>query len=145
MPALRKGDAQVVVTTTPQSKPLVRSLVKRDDGSVVVTRGSTYDNRDNLSNAAIEELRIRYEGTRLGRQELLGELLEDVEGALWAIGDIDNHRVLDLPEMTRIVVAVDPAVTATADSDETGIIVAGKGIDGRAYVCLLYTSPSPRD
>jgi predicted phage terminase large subunit-like protein len=134
MPALRKGDAQVVVTTTPQSKPLVRSLVKRDDGSVVVTRGSTYDNRDNLSNAAIEELRIRYEGTRLGRQELLGELLEDVEGALWAIGDIDAHRVSDLPEMTRIVVAVDPAVTATADSDETGIIVAGKGIDGRAYV-----------
>ena len=134
MPALRKGDARVVVTTTPQSKPLVRSLVKRDDGSVAVTRGSTYDNKDNLSASAIEELRIRYEGTRLGRQELLGELLEDIEGALFTIDQIDNTRVQAHPELTRIVVAVDPAVTANADSDETGIIVAGKGIDGRAYV-----------
>ncbi len=83
MPALRIGDARVVVTTTPRRTSLLTELMKRTDGSVHVTRGSTFDNAANLSETALAELRRRYEGTRLGRQELYGELIEDVEGALW--------------------------------------------------------------
>ena len=106
----------------------------RTDGSVVLTRGSTFDNAANLSPAALAELRTRYEGTRLGRQELYGEVLEDVEGALWKMSDIEATRVETAPEFVRVVVAVDPAVTSGDDSDETGIVVVGKGTDGRAYV-----------
>lgn len=86
MPALRIGDPRVVVTTTPRPVGLVRELLGRDDGTVHVTRGSTFDNAANLSASALDELRRRYEGTRLGRQELYGELIEDVEGALWTHG-----------------------------------------------------------
>src|SRR6185437_9377296 len=83
IPALRIGEPRVVVTTTPRTTALIRELASREDGSVVLTRGSTFDNEANLSPEAITELRRRYEGTRLGRQELLGELIEDIEGALW--------------------------------------------------------------
>jgi len=134
VPALRIGNPQVVITTTPRPTKLLKELLKRDDGSVTVTRGSTFDNADNLSEAALAELRARYEGTRIGRQELYGEVLEDVEGALWKLSEIDATRYKDAPEMVRIVVAVDPAVTSGDDSDETGIVVVGKGTDGRAYV-----------
>ena len=133
-PALRIGDPKVVITTTPRPVPLIKEFVSRDDGSVIVTRGSTYDNAANLSPAAIAELRQRYEGTRLGRQELLGELLLDTPGSLWTLGMIDATRLTTAPEMTRIVVAIDPAVTSGENSDETGIVVVGKGVDGRGYV-----------
>lgn len=83
MPALRIGNPRIVVTTTPRRTPLIRELLSRKDGSVALTRGSTFDNAENLSKEALEEMRRRYEGTRLGRQELYGELIEDVEGALW--------------------------------------------------------------
>jgi phage terminase large subunit-like protein len=130
---LRLGTApRVVITTTPKPTPLVRGLSERDD--VQVTRGSTFDNAQNLSPAALAQLRARYEGTRLGRQELEGELLTDVEGSLWNAADIDDHRVSEAPELVRIVVAVDPAVSSGPDSDETGIVVVGKGSDGHAYV-----------
>src|SRR6185437_5386637 len=82
-PALRRADARVVVTTTPAPVPLVREFTDRDDGSVIITRGSTFDNRANLSEAAIQDLEHRWKGTRRERQELYGELLEDVPGALW--------------------------------------------------------------
>jgi len=134
VPALRIGNPQVVITTTPRPTALLKDLLKREDGSVAITRGSTFDNAANLSEAALTELRARYEGTRIGRQELYGEVLEDVEGALWRAADIDATRVKEAPEMVRIVVAVDPAVTSGDDSDETGIVVVGKGTDGRAYV-----------
>jgi phage terminase large subunit-like protein len=88
---LRIGQPRVVVTTTPRTTPLIRDLANRDDGSVVLTRGSTFENEANLSPEAIAELKRRYEGTRLGRQELLGELIEDVEGALWT-RDMLEHR-----------------------------------------------------
>lgn len=137
MPALRIGNPQVVVTTTPKPRnPILRELVERSDGSVVTTRGSTFDNEKNLSSNALAELRRRYDGTRLGRQELYGELIADVEGALWSEALIEPHRVarVDLSEIRRIVVGVDPAVTSGEGSDNTGIIVAGLGLDGQAYV-----------
>lgn len=123
---------RIVVTTTPQPIRLVKELLKRDDA--VVTCGSTYDNAANLADSVLVQLRARYEGTRLGRQELYGELLEDREGALWTLSAIDALRVPAAPDLRRVVVAVDPAVTAEEDSDETGIIGAGVGLDGHGYV-----------
>ena len=123
---------KVVVTTTPKPTPLIRQLTARDN--VLVTRGSTFDNAANLSPAALLQLRDRYEGTRLGRQELYGEILDDVEGALWTNALIDSTRVAQAPELSRIVVAIDPAVTTGENSDSTGIVGVGKGIDGHAYV-----------
>lgn len=121
---LRLGDnPQCVVTTTPRPLQLLRTLEK--DNKTTITRGSTFDNAANLSTVALEDLRAKYENSRLGRQELYGELLTDVEGALWTHELIEAHRTLDHPQLERIVVAVDPAVTYTDDSDETGIIVAG--------------------
>ena len=133
-PALRIGNPQVVITTTPRPTKLIREWMSRTDGSVVVTRGSTFDNADNLSEAALAELKSRYEGTRLGRQELYGELLLDTPGALFTQALIDDKRVQHYSDFTRVVVAVDPAVTLSEDSDETGIVVVGLGADGRFYV-----------
>jgi phage terminase large subunit-like protein len=121
-----------VATTTPKPLPLLRELLSME--GVVVTRGSTYENRDNLSPVFFQQIIARYEGSRLGRQELNAELLEDVEGALWSMGMIDALRRREHPKLTRIVVAIDPAVTSGADSDETGIVVAGLGEDGHGYV-----------
>ena len=133
-PALRIGNPQVVITTTPRPTKLIKEFVNRTDGSVVVTRGSTFDNAANLSEAALAELRNRYEGTRIGRQELYGELLTDNPDALWTLEMIDSTRVKEAPELVRIVVAVDPATTSGENADETGIVVVAKGEDGRAYV-----------
>jgi predicted phage terminase large subunit-like protein len=131
----------------PRPIPLLREMIERDDGSVVVTRGATFDNEANLSSQALAELRRRYEGTRIGRQELMGELIDDVEGALWNRAMIEPHRVAKVKreELVRIVVAVDPAVTAGEDSDETGIIVAGVDRDGQAYVLDDLTCRLPPD
>lgn len=137
VPALRIGaHPRVCVTTTPRVTPLIRDLAGRADGTVHITTGSTRENADNLSAAALQELEHRYAGTRLGRQELEGELLEDVEGALWTRADIDATRVTqsEVPALARIVVAVDPAVTSGEDADETGIVVAGESRDGEGYV-----------
>lgn len=133
-PALRIGNPQVVITTTPRPTKLIREWMSRTDGSVVVTRGSTFDNAENLSAAALAELKARYEGTRLGRQELYGELLLDTPGALFTQTMIDEKRVQFYSDFTRVVVAVDPAVTSGESSDMTGIVVVGIGADGRYYV-----------
>lgn len=140
-PALRIGKRpRVVVTTTPKPIRLIKDWVKRTDGSVYLTKGSTFDNASNLSAAALEELQARYAGTRIGKQELYGEILENVEGALWTQRNIDDNRVEEPPrDMARIVVGVDPAVTAHEESDETGIIVAGKNNQGEAFVLADYT------
>lgn len=132
---LRLGDRpRTVVTTTPKPTKLVRSLTSRPDAAI--TRGSTFDNAANLSEAAIVELRSRYEGTRLGRQELYGELLDDVEGALWTLAGIDALRVAadGFADLAEVAVAVDPAVTSGEDSDETGIVAAGRSFDGHGWV-----------
>ena len=132
---LRLGSApQVIITTTPRPTPLIRSLAK--DPRTYITRGSTFDNAAHLAPDALVRLRERYEGTRLGRQELFAEILDDLPGALWQREWFDSYRISQAPEMQRIVVAVDPSGTAGAsdDGDSIGIVVAGKGIDGRAYV-----------
>jgi phage terminase large subunit-like protein len=137
VPAVRHDPARIMVTTTPRATPLLKDLVGRSDGSVVLTRGSTFDNAQNLSAIALAELRARYEGTRIGRAELGGELLEDVEGALWDLALFDEHRIGEAPDLDRVVVAVDPSVSATGASDETGIIVcgvSGRGPDSQFYV-----------
>lgn len=135
MPALRIGDnPRVLITTTPRPIRFLRDLVDRDDGSVFVVRGSTWDNAKNLSTTAVTELKARYEGTRTGRQELEGELLVDIEGALWSRDQLDTTRIPKAPEMARIVVGVDPAVTSGERSDFTGIVVAGRSTDGHLYI-----------
>jgi hypothetical protein len=114
-------------------------LVAKTDGSVKVIRGSTFDNAKNLAPSALVELQARYNGTRLGRQELYGEILDDVEGALWTKGVIDRNRIEQVPPLARITVSIDPAVTNTKDSDETGIIVAGSDAAGNGYVIADYS------
>ncbi len=130
---LRLGaDPRALVTTTPRPTPLVRSILASP--TTVVTRGTTYDNRDNLAPSFFDAIIRRYEGTRLGRQELEGELIEDVPGALWTIGMLDGLRVRTAPELDRVIVAVDPAATSGPESDETGIVAVGIGVDGHGYV-----------
>lgn len=125
---------RVVVTTTPRPTRLIKTLAGRSDGSVAITRGTTFDNAANLAPSALMELQARYNGTRLGKQELYGEILDDIEGALWTRGLIDRNRVSERPPLGRIVISVDPAVTNNANSDETGIIVCGSTHDGQGYV-----------
>lgn len=130
---LRLGQSpQCVFTTTPKPNALIRTILGRR--STVVTRGSTYDNLGNLAPSFREEVLATYEGTRIGRQELLGELLDDVEGALWGIAGLDEDRVVEPPDMQRIVVAIDPSGGSGPNNDEQGIIVAGLGVDGALYV-----------
>lgn len=132
---LRLGEhPQTVITTTPRPTKLVKSLLKRD--TTQVTRGSTFDNAENLSQTALLELQAKYGGTRLGQQELYGAILDDNPGALWRRAIIDGARIAlqDKPTFTRVVVGVDPAVTNNEDSDSTGIVVAGMTADGHYYV-----------
>lgn len=141
---------QAVVTTTPRPNPLMRSIIKRS--KTIITRGSTFDNAANLAQSTLTQLRERYEGTRLGRQELNAELLDDVPGALWTRAMIDGERCQISEDgtvrrggvkiaMHRIVVAVDPSGTSGGDDagDDIGIVIAGKGVDGRGYVLGDWT------
>ncbi len=115
-----------IVTTTPRPIQLLRDLIKNPASTI--TRGTTYDNRRNLAPEFFNEVIRKYEGTRIGRQELMGELLEDFPGALWTRNVIDSARIrpdeVHWDMIVRIVVAIDPAVSANEDSDETGIITA---------------------
>ena len=133
---LRLGQhPQAVVTTTPKPTPLVRKIAQ--DARTRLTRGRTRDNAANLAPAALAQLEAKYAGTRLGRQELDAEILDDVPGALWSRASMDVAiATATLPDMQRIVVAIDPSGTrGTEDGgDSIGIIVAGKGVDGRGYV-----------
>lgn len=130
---------RVCVTTTPKSTTLVRKLLK--DPKTHVVTGSTFDNAANLAATYIEAVKTQYEGTRLGRQELYAEVLTENEGALWTADMIDACQIdrADLPQLERIVVAVDPAVTSNVESDLTGIVVAGIDINGIGYVLGDYT------
>jgi phage terminase large subunit-like protein len=128
---LRLGShPQVIVTTTPRPTEIIKTLMA--DVKTYVTTGSTYENKANLAESFIKSLVRKYEGTRLGRQEIFAEILDDIEGALWKYAMIEYVRVL--PEMIRIVVSVDPAVTNNKTSDETGIVVCGLGRDKIGYV-----------
>lgn len=149
---LRLGrNPQACITTTPKPTPLVRELL--DDPGTHVTRGTTYDNRGNLAPTFFSEIVRAYEGTRIGRQELNGEVLLDNPRALWTRSRIDElrrpaltdgNRAEFLASLRRIVVAIDPAVTANEHSDETGIVVAGISKDDHFYVLAdLSLSASP--
>jgi len=123
-----------LVTTTPRAVKLLKEILARDD--VVITSGSTFENAANLAPPFLEAIRRRYEGTRLGRQELHAELLTDTPGALWQQDWLDRDRVKNLPwdGWQRVVVAIDPAVTSGEDADETGIIVAAIDRAGHGYI-----------
>jgi len=99
-----------------------------------VTRGSTYENRENLAPGFFDTVIKKYEGTRLGRQELLAEVLTDVPGALWSLETIDKTRRDRAPELQRIVVAIDPAISSHEGSDETGLVVVGRDERGHGWV-----------
>jgi phage terminase large subunit-like protein len=114
---------RVLITTTPKPRALLKELIA--DPTCVVTYGRTEENRANLASTFLQSIVSRYHGTRLGRQELGGELLEDVEGALWMRRMIEDGRVTAHPLLERVVVAIDPAVTSGENADETGIVVVG--------------------
>jgi phage terminase large subunit-like protein len=133
MLGLRIGNPKCAVTTTPRGVKTIRELVKRQ--GVIVVNGTSYDNRANLSDEWFRQVITPLEHTRLGRQEVFGDLLDDVPGALWTRAMIDAAlEPRAVPTMKRVVVAIDPAVTATEQSDETGIVVAGLGTDNHGYV-----------
>lgn len=133
MMGLRLGqNPRAVVTTTPKPVKLIRMLLAAPD--CVVTRGTTRDNAANLAPGFLASILKQYEGTRLGRQELDAELLDDMPGALWSRDAIERARVDAAPALRRVVVAIDPAVSSGDDADETGIVVAALGQDGQGYV-----------
>lgn len=124
---------QCVLTTTPRPTKAIKAIIA--DPDTVITRGSTYENQANLAKSFLKTVVKRYEGTRLGRQELNGELIADVDGALWKRDPmIEDLRVYQAPDLKRIVVGVDPSVTANEDSAETEIVIAGIGLDDHGYV-----------
>lgn len=132
---LRLGNnPQCVITTTPKPTKLIKELVERND--VHVTSGSTFENEANLAESALTMLKDKYEGTTLGRQELYAEIIDNLEGALWTSDLIEESRLhKDIEQdLSQIIVAIDPAVTANADSDETGIVVVGKDYNNEYYV-----------
>jgi predicted phage terminase large subunit-like protein len=136
-----------LVTTTPRPIKLLKELLAREGSDVVVTRGSTFENAENLAAPFLQSIQARYSNTRLGRQELEGVLLEDTPGALWKLSDIEAARITpaQLPTLRRIVVAIDPAVSNNENSDETGIIVAGRADDGHAYIIADYSLKASPD
>lgn len=137
MPSLRSdliGDhPRAFVTTTPKPIDIIQEWADRKDGSVHIIRGSTFDNRSNLSALVVEELQRRYEGTMIGRQELYGEIIEGFEGALFSRLDIENNRIDTLPDnIVATVVGVDPSLTG--EDDEMGIVVVSRSRDNHLYV-----------
>jgi phage terminase large subunit-like protein len=127
--ALRLGDApQQVVTTTPRNQATLKALLASP--STVQTHAPTEANRANLAASFLEEVRARYAGTRLGRQELDRILMEDTEGALWTSAMLERCQIEALPKLDRVVVAVDPPAKGKAGSDACGIVVAGVVTDG---------------
>jgi phage terminase large subunit-like protein len=145
---------QIMITTTPKPIPIIIELVQRsqtDAHAVRIVRGSTFDNAANLPASTLAALRARYEGTHLGRQELYADLILDAPGALWQRSLFDAYRIdphgdKPLPDMVKIVVAVDPGLSTTTERmTETGIVVAGLGSDRRGYILadLSEERPSP--
>ncbi len=130
---LRLGkNPRCVVTTTPRPTKQLREILKSP--GTHVTRGSTYDNAANLAKPFLQKIITKYEGTRLGRQELNAELLEDTPGALWKRSLIDDSRVSKAPDLVRVVVSIDPSTTNNSESDEAGIVVAGRAENNEFYV-----------
>ena len=126
---LRLGDdPKICVTTTPRNVQLLKTILKRD--TAVTTHATTFENAANLASGFLQEVRARYDGTRLGRQELDGVLLDDVDGALWTTEQLDQVQNGDPIGFSRVVVAVDPSVSSKSTSDTCGIIVVGAVTEG---------------
>lgn len=124
---------RALVTTTPKPRKLLREIIA--DERTIVTKGSTYDNAANLAAKFLATMRSKYEGTTLGKQELYAALMEEADGALWTRKMVsDALHSGGLPKMRRVVIGVDPAITANEESDATGIVAAGLGEDGHGYV-----------
>lgn len=144
---LRLGEhPRAIVTTTPRPLPLIKKLLH--DPTVHVTRGSTFDNALNLASPFLRAIEDAYAGTRLGRQELEGEILDDIPGALWSRANIDENRLSEAPDLERVLVAVDPSTSSHERSDETGIVGVGLARDQDGYAkgyvladCSLKGSP----
>jgi phage terminase large subunit-like protein len=134
---LRLGSKpQAVITTTPRPTALVKAIMA--DPGTVVTNGATYENRANLAPTFFSAVLKKYEGTRLGRQEIEGEVLDDNPGALFKRSDIDKGRVIAAPSLVRLVVAIDPAAKSKEGSDDTGIGAAGIAeIEGQMHAFVL--------
>lgn len=124
---------RIYISTTPRPLSLLKEIIHQP--STVITRATTYANRANLSKKFFETIVSQYERSTLGRQEIYGELIDDVVGALWKRQLIDKHRVgSNHPQLELIVVAVDPATSDKASANECGIITAGLGSDQRGYI-----------
>lgn len=139
---LRLRNPRGIITTTPRPLPVIKNLMKADN--VIVTSGSTYENKDNLADAFFNAIIGKYEGTRLGRQELNAEILDDNPNALWKRDQLEKNRVIKAPHLVRIIVAIDPNASNTEKSDEVGIVVAGIDREGIGYVlkdASLFGSP----
>jgi phage terminase large subunit-like protein len=135
---LKTQRLQGVITTTPKPHNVLKEI--RNDPATVVTGGSSHDNRENLSDLWYSKVIKPYEGTRLGRQEIYAEVLEDTQGALWTLKLIEAGRTAMAPQQfARIVVAIDPAVSMGENSSETGIVVVGLAWDGHVYVLADLT------
>ena len=130
---------KVFVTTTPKTTKLIRNIL--EDEKTVVSKGSTYDNSANLADTFLDAVRKTYEGTRLGRQELYAEILDEASGALWSRQQLAKCEISkdEIPPLNRIVVSIDPAVTSNQESDMTGLVVAGVDVNGIAYVLEDHT------
>lgn len=144
MPSLRAdlvGDhPRVFVTTTPKPVELIKDWVNRKDGTVSLVRGATFDNASNLSSHMLEEMKRRYAGTAIGRQELYGELLELLDGAVFGFNDIENNRVLEPPALESYrVCGVDPALTG--EDDEMGVVVACRDPHNHMYILADASAP----
>lgn len=145
---LRLGTSpQQCMTTTPKPVRLIRELLAKqgEDGGVVVTRGSSLENRANLAQVWFDQVIAPYVGTRLGRQEIDAEMLDDTPGALWTTGLIQQHRVNKAPDLVRIVVAVDPSISDGQQAAHTGIVVIGSDYRGHLYIledCSLRGAPN---
>jgi phage terminase large subunit-like protein len=130
---LRLGERpRQVITTTPRPIALLRRLI--DDPTSTMTRASTEENARNLSPAFFDAVIARYAGTRLGRQEIDGEIVDEREGALWTRAQLEACRVPAAPALTRIVVAVDPPASSRAGADACGLVACGRAEDGTIYV-----------
>ncbi|WP_418152634.1 DNA-packaging protein [Litorimonas sp. RW-G-Af-16] len=134
--ALRLGDdPKLVVTTTPRPIPALKKLLQTPD--LVISRAKTSDNARHLAASFLEAMAQTYGGTRLGRQELDGDLIEDHPGALWTRHVIDAARIAAAPELSRIIVSIDPPTTSGPKADRCGLVVAGRvgeGRDAKAYI-----------
>lgn len=136
MLGLRLENPQAVFTTTPRPINTVKEIVKdsKTDPGIIITYGKTYDNAANLSPVFMKQVIKKYKGTTLGQQELDGLLFEDLPGALWKRSTINKNRVEIPRTLSRVVVALDPTVTTSNESDECGIMIGGLGDNGHAYI-----------